>query len=128
YIDRLRMQGDHIILFVSHRLRELVKYCDRVAIVREGQCAAIVEGARLTEETLASELVVGHPASVATGAAALRKQEMVQRSLVISSLTHERGHFRDVSLTLPGGTITAVTGVEGSGAREFVGAGASIET
>ena len=126
-IDRLRRQGDHIILFVSHRLRELVRYCDRVAIIREGECATIVDGARLTEETLASELVVGHPASVAAGAAALREQSKSQRSLVISSLTHERGHFRDVSLTLPGGTITAVTGVEGSGAREFVRAVAGME-
>jgi ABC-type sugar transport system ATPase subunit len=126
-IDRLRSRGDLIILFVSHRLRELVRYCDRVAIVREGLCAAIVEGERLNEETLASELVVGHPASTMAEAAAIRQNEKRQRSLVISSLTHERGEFQDLSVTLPGGTITAVTGVEGSGAREFVRAVAGME-
>src|SRR5260370_8177329 len=62
-IDRLRSRGDLIILFVSHRLRELFRYCDRVAIVREGLCAAIFEGERLNEETLPSELCVGHPAT-----------------------------------------------------------------
>jgi ABC-type sugar transport system ATPase subunit len=126
-IDRLKTQGDHIILFVSHRLRELVRYCDRVAIVREGLCAAVVEGARLNEETLAAELVVGHPASVVADATASQTDGSRQRSLVINSLTHERGYFRDVSVTLPGGTITAVTGVEGSGAREFVRAVAGME-
>jgi ABC-type sugar transport system ATPase subunit len=125
-IDRLKRQGDHIILFVSHRLQELVKHCDRVAIVREGVCAAIVEGARLTEETLASELAVGHTASAAT-AAAIREARRHARSLVISSLTHTRGQFRDITVTLPGGTITAVTGVEGSGARELVRAVAGME-
>jgi ABC-type sugar transport system ATPase subunit len=125
-IDRLKRQGDHIILFVSHRLQELVAHCDRVAIVREGVCAAIVEGARLTEETLASELVVGHAPSTAT-AATIREARRQSRSLVISSLTHTRGQFRDVSVTLPGGTITAVTGVEGSGARELVRAVAGME-
>jgi ABC-type sugar transport system ATPase subunit len=126
-IDRLKRRGDLIILFVSHRLRELVKYCDRVAIVREGHCAAIVEGARLDEETLASELVVGHPASGTADAAAIDQDGGRQRSLVISSLTHERGDFQDVSVTLPGGAITALTGVEGSGAREFVRAVAGTE-
>jgi ABC-type sugar transport system ATPase subunit len=125
-IDRLKKQGDHIIVFVSHRLQELVTHCDRVAIVREGICAAIVEGERLTEETVASELVVGHPAGTAT-AAAIREARRQPRSLVISSLTHTRGQFRDVSLTLPGGVITAVTGVEGSGARELVRAVAGME-
>ncbi len=125
-IDRLKSQGDHIIVFVSHRLQELVRHCDRVAIIREGHCAAMVEGERLTEETLASELVVGHPASAATAAASARSDAM-SRSLVITSLTHVRGHFRDVSLTLQGGTITAVTGVEGSGARELVRAVAGME-
>jgi ABC-type sugar transport system ATPase subunit len=126
-IDLLKRQGDHIIVFVSHRLQELVRHCDRVAIVREGNCATIVEGARLTEETLASELVVGHPTSVAAAVAATARAGVQSRSLVISSLTHVRGHFRDVSLTLPAGTITAVTGVEGSGARELVRALAGME-
>jgi ABC-type sugar transport system ATPase subunit len=125
-IDRLKQQGDHIILFVSHRLQELVRHCDRVAIVREGLCPAIVEGARLTEETLASELVVGHPVSTVT-AAAIREARQHSRSLVISSLTHTRGQFTDLSVTLPGGTITAITGVEGSGARELVRAVAGME-
>lgn len=127
-IGRLKKQGDHIIIFVSHRLRELVKYCDRVAIVREGVCATVVEGARLTEETLASELVVGHPAGAAADNLGADPQEGTrERSLVITSLTHERGQFSDVSVTLHGGIITAVTGVEGSGAREFVRAVAGME-
>lgn len=126
-VNRLSRQGDHIIFFVSHRLQELVRHCDRVAIVREGHCAAIVDGARLTEETLASELVVGHPAGAGPTAAQIRGATGSQRSLVLTSLTHARGQFRDVSLTLPGGTIAAVTGVEGSGARELVRAVAGME-
>jgi ABC-type sugar transport system ATPase subunit len=126
-MDQLKREGDHIIVFVSHRLQELVRYCDRVAIVREGHCAAMVEGARLTEETLASELVVGHPASTAAAATLTESGAGQSRTLVISSLTHTRGHFRDVSLTLKGGTITAITGVEGSGARELVRAVAGME-
>jgi ABC-type sugar transport system ATPase subunit len=125
-IDRLKQQGDHIILFVSHRLQELVAHCDRVAIIREGLCAAVVSGAQLTEETLASELAVGHTGSTAT-AAAVREARRQARSLVISSLTHTRGQFRDISVTLSGGIITAVTGVEGSGARELVRAVAGME-
>jgi ABC-type sugar transport system ATPase subunit len=127
-IDRLKQQGDHIVLFVSHRLAELVQHCDRVAIVREGDCAGILSGDRLTEEALAAELVVGHPASTAAIAAASEEAAQApRRTLQLSSLTHPRGQFRDVTLEIPSGAVTAITGVEGSGARELVRAIAGME-
>src|SRR3989442_9211179 len=62
HILRMREQTNRIVIIVSHRLRELVHYCDRVAVVREGECGAILAGASLTEEGLARELVVGQQA------------------------------------------------------------------
>src|SRR3989442_13482231 len=59
HILRMREQTNRIVIIVSHRLRELVHYCDRVAVVREGECGAILAGASLTEEGPGPELVVG---------------------------------------------------------------------
>lgn len=123
-IARLKDHGSHIILFVSHRLSELVEHCDRVAVIRDGTCADILTGSRLTEETLARELVVGHQSARVS-----RESRVLEGSggLEVSGFTHPRGYFRDVDLRMPDGTVTVVTGVEGSGGRELVRAVAGLE-
>jgi ABC-type sugar transport system ATPase subunit len=125
-IARLRSHGNHIVLFVSHRLNELVTHCDEVALVRDGSCADLLAGGRLTEDTLARELVVGHQ-STRSAADNVAPRAIAGSGLEISGFTHPRGFFRDASLQLPDGTVTAVTGVEGSGGREFVRAVAGLE-
>ena len=47
------------VILVSHRLAELVAHAARVAVVREGRCAAILSGDELNEESIAQQLVVG---------------------------------------------------------------------
>src|SRR3954447_9558022 len=47
-----------IVLLVSHRLADLVAHAARVAIIRDGRAAAVLEGEALTQEAIAQELVI----------------------------------------------------------------------
>jgi len=54
----LLANAGHVVILVSHRLAELVRHADRVAIVLDGVCTKVVEPPDLTQETIAAELVV----------------------------------------------------------------------
>jgi ABC-type sugar transport system ATPase subunit len=129
HILRMREETNRIVILVSHRLRELVHYCDRVAVVREGACGAILTGAALTEEGLARELVVGYEGgSSETGkAGAAERTDSDEVLLRLARWTHRRRRFHDVDVALRPGEILTVMGVEGSGARELLQSIAGLE-
>lgn len=129
HILRIREQSNRIVIIVSHRLRELVHYCDRVAVVREGECGAILAGPALTEDGLARELVVGQQAGTLEtakpgGPAGPKGDEVL---LKLAGWTHRLRRFRDVEVELRPGEILTVMGVEGSGARELLQSIAGLE-
>lgn len=113
-----------VVILVSHRLAELVAHCARVAIVLDGRVARVLDGDALTQEAIARELVVGHTAREAsTGARRGRGDRLLQ----LEGWGHAGGEFEQVDLSLHAGTITAIVGVEGSGARELVRSMAGFE-
>jgi ABC-type sugar transport system ATPase subunit len=129
HILRMKEQTNRIVIIVSHRLPELVRYCDRVAVVREGECGAILVGSALTEEGLARELVVGKEAGSSQtgkpGGAGTQTDDAVL--LKLAGWTHRLRRFRDVELEVRSGEILTIMGVEGSGARELLQSVAGLE-
>ncbi|MEP6639957.1 MAG: sugar ABC transporter ATP-binding protein, partial [Chloroflexota bacterium] len=113
-----------VVILVSHRLAELVSHCDRVAIVLDGRCTRVLEGAVMTQEAIARELVVGQsPREAAIDA----RRTAGERLLQIEGWQHGGGEFANVDLELLARTIVAIVGVEGSGAREIVRSMAGFE-
>jgi ABC-type sugar transport system ATPase subunit len=116
-----------VVILVSHRLAELVRHADRVVIVLDGKAARTLEGAELTQEAIAQELVV-----VMEGGEervhALRAHDPSRPPVVqLEGWSHGGGEFADVSLAVPAGRVVAFVGVEGSGARELVRSIAGFE-
>jgi ABC-type sugar transport system ATPase subunit len=116
-------QSGHVVLLVSHRLAELVAHTRRVAVIRDGRCAAILEGERLTQEGIAEELVVGQARRTVTRSDRVQAR---QSCLVLEGWTHRRA-FAEVGLRVDAGEIVALVGVEGSGARELLQSLAGFE-
>jgi ABC-type sugar transport system ATPase subunit len=123
---RALADGDRVVLLVSHRIAELVEHTDRVALILDGRCVQQLVGADLTQENVASALVVGQTHSaqdqdrgfLEDGATVLRLKEWA----------HPGGDFIDIHLHIRAGTIVALMGVEGSGARELVRSMAGFES
>jgi ABC-type sugar transport system ATPase subunit len=116
-IRRLADAG-HVVMLISHRLTELAANSDRVAVIIDGRCVRLLEGAERTPEQIAETLVQG--LETASGAAGRAPASGERRGLELVSLTDHAGFFRSLDLAVPAGVVAAIVGVEGSGAREVV--------
>ncbi|WP_213456369.1 sugar ABC transporter ATP-binding protein [Rhizomonospora bruguierae] len=114
-IRRLRDDGVAII-YVSHRMKEIFRIADRVAVLRDGRLV----GQRAVAETSEDELVrmmVGRDLSAMfrrrhTGAARDRSMLSV-RSLTTDDVT-------DISFDVRAGEVLGLTGLVGAGRSELV--------
>jgi ribose transport system ATP-binding protein len=112
-VERLRAQ-DKIVLFISHRWEEITTFCDRVAVMRNGELVRVAESGALSQET-AVELMTGHgvaegyPPKAAPGSGTL---------LSVSGLRSPV--LRDVSLSLAPGEVLGLGGLVGQGQSEFM--------
>ena len=123
----LLARGGKVVLLVSHRIAELSRHADRVALIIDGVCTDVLEGDALTQEGIADGLVTGeaHREPDERGAAHLAAD--APTTLRLRAWTHAGGEFSDIELQVPAGEIVAFVGVEGSGARELVRSIAGFE-
>src|SRR6185437_14757636 len=113
----------HVVMLISHRLTELAAHADRVAVIVDGRCVRVLEGAEKTPESIAEMLVRG------LGSAAAVEGERAANArdgLELRGATDQKGAFAGLDLSVPAGVVTALSGVEGSGAREIVRACAGL--
>jgi L-arabinose transport system ATP-binding protein len=114
-IGRLRAQGLAVI-YVSHRMREIFRLADHVAVLRDG---ALV-GVRPTGETTDREIVrmmVGRDLSTLFA----RKHNTPGR-VVLDAVAVTTDDVRDVSLQVRAGEVVALAGLVGAGRSELAGA------
>jgi len=109
----------HTIIFISHKLDEVMAISDRVTVLRAGKVVAIVDTKDVTKEKLA-ELMVGRPVifriekpDVAQGKEVLRVENL--HALNNKGLPALRG----VSFTVRAHEIVGIAGVSGNGQAEL---------
>ena len=117
----LRSQGKTI-LFISHKLPEVLSVADRISVMRKGKLVATVESKATTEEQLV-ELMIGRSPAKTSGRARPTTGQVV---LEVERLyVHEPGSasgLRNACLQVRAGEIVAIAGVEGNGQRELASA------
>ncbi len=119
YMHALKSDG-HIVILVTHRLRELVAHADRVAIIREGRCTARLSGNEMTQEAVAAQLVVGEREREGRAPESAAPRAQARPILRLTDWAAARGAFKQLELRIAPGEIVALVGVEGSGARELL--------
>jgi ABC-type sugar transport system ATPase subunit len=110
------------VLFVSHRLGEVLALCDRVTTMRDGEVVATTAAGALTVDSLIHQMLGEAPqrpekqgASASTG-----------RPLLSVNDLSVPGRVRDFSMTLQAGQVYALAGQLGSGASDVVRAIAGV--
>jgi simple sugar transport system ATP-binding protein len=117
----LTRQGRSVI-FISHKLGEVLSVADRITVLRQGRSVATMEAAGSTRESLANVMVGREVERVQRrGTGALPGAPVVLDVHDLSS-DGDRGlaALRSVSFSVRGGEIVAVAGVAGNGQRELV--------
>jgi ribose transport system ATP-binding protein len=99
------------VVYVSHRLPEVLEIADRITVLRDGQIQGTAEATSTTEAELV-ELIVGRPfeAAFPSASAAPATREVV---LDVDGLQGQA--FGPVTFTLESGEIVGVAGAEGNG-------------
>jgi len=111
------------ILYVSHRLPEVLGIADRISVLRDGVKQGTFEAAGMTEETLVAHMI-GRPLQLAfperDGEG--RAPEVL---LEVSGLRGDR--FGPIDLKVEKGEILGIAGAEGNGQVQFLRALAGVE-
>ena len=115
----------HIVLFITHRLAELVEHSDRVQLIIDGKTGAFFEGSALNAENIATHLVMEE--SRQRGSQKTEKRTFENDFINIKNWTHRGNAFESLDLEIRSGEIIAIVGVEGSGGRELIRSLAGVE-
>jgi simple sugar transport system ATP-binding protein len=112
-VRRLKAAGIAV-LFISHKIDEILELCDTVTVLRDGE---LIASGPAGETGLAEleRLMVGRSMEY-TAVEELAPDAPVM--LEVSSLS-KKNHFKDISFTLRRGEILGVTGLLGSGRTEL---------
>ena len=110
------------IVFISHKLAEVLRVSDRVAVLRGGKLVMQAQAKDVTQAQLANAMV-GHDMasarpqarSSASQAAARASERLVCELQGVSARITDREQLKAASLQLSAGRITAVAGVSGNG-------------
>jgi ribose transport system ATP-binding protein len=109
-------RNGHTIVYVSHRLDEVLALADRVSALRDGHLVATVEAAGLTEEQLIA-LVVGRDLDHVYPD--MPEPEPTATPLLVVDDLHA-GPLRGVSLTVGEREVVGIAGLLGSGRTELL--------
>ena len=103
------------VVYVSHRLPEVLEIADRITVLRDGQCQGTFDAATTTESALV-ERIVGRPFEAAFPAPVATSGEP-QEALVVDAFQGQS--FGPVSFTLHRGEVVGIAGAEGNGQSQL---------
>ncbi len=109
------------ILFISHKLNEIMEVADRCSVLRKGKYIGTVDICNTTKEEL-SRMMVGRDVEFVVHKEPAKPGDVVLdvQGLTVASKTHPKDAVRDVSFKVRRGEIVCIAGIDGNGQTELV--------
>lgn len=111
-VGQLREQGIGII-YVSHRLHEIMQIADRIAVLRDGKLVGVRQAADTTESEIVAMMVGRTLTDLFTRDHAIRDQVVLQ----VANLSSRWHH--DISFEIRAGEVLGLAGLIGAGRTEL---------
>ena len=109
------------ILFISHKLNEIMEVADRCSVLRKGKYIGTVNIADVTKEDL-SRMMVGRNVEFVVHKEESRPGDVILdvSGMTMASKSHKNNAVKNVSLQVRAGEIVCIAGIDGNGQTEFV--------
>jgi len=116
------------ILFISHKLNEIMAVADRCTVLRKGQFIGTVEIENTSKEEL-SKMMVGRDVSFSVDKNNSQPGNTVLsiRNMTVPSKFSKKNAVKNVSFDVKAGEIVCIAGIDGNGQSEFVSALTGLE-
>ena len=109
------------ILFISHKLNEIMSVADRCTVLRKGKYVGTVNVADTTKEEL-SRMMVGRDVEFVVHKDPAKPTDVVLNveHMTVASKMHSNNAVKDVSFQVHRGEIVCIAGIDGNGQTELV--------
>ena len=116
----LRAEGKSI-LFITHKLNEIMAVADRCTVLRKGRYIGTVDVAHTTKEEL-SKMMVGRDVDFVVHKEPAKPGQVVLdvKGLTVASKVHKNNAVKNVSFQARAGEIVCIAGIDGNGQSELV--------
>ncbi len=111
------------ILFITHKLNEIMEVADRCTVLRKGKYIGTVDIKDTNKEEL-SRMMVGRDISFKVDKKKMDVGEIVLsvKNITVPSKTHKNNAVKNISFNIKAGEIVCIAGIDGNGQTEFVNA------
>ena len=109
------------ILFISHKLAEIMEVADRCSVLRKGKYIGTVETKDVTPADL-SRMMVGRDVKAKVDKDEAKPGEVVLdvKGMSVASKRHKKNAVNDVTFQVRRGEIVCIAGIDGNGQTELV--------
>jgi len=114
-IDELRTRGVGIV-YISHRLSEVIRLADRVSVLRDGENAGELEGAEITHQNMV-KLMIGRDISKFYSR---QSHEQGKTLLKVNDLRTSTWPKHKISFHVRQGELVGIAGLVGAGRSELL--------
>ena len=125
-ILRKMAEANHSLIFISHKLNEVIEISNRVTVLRDGCSVDTMKNEHITKTDLA-EKMVGRPVVLQYDRSELNQREVrlkIENLYVPNDWNEDK--VRGIDLEIHSGEILGLAGVSGNGQREFAQALAGL--
>ena len=109
------------ILFITHKLNEIMAVADRCSVLRKGKYIGTVDIKDTTKEEL-STMMVGRPVQLQVQKEEAKPTDVVLdvQNLTVPAKTGKKNAVKDVSFQVRKGEIVCIAGIDGNGQSELI--------
>ena len=109
------------ILFISHKLNEIMEVADRCTVLRKGKYVGTVNVKDTTKSEI-SKMMVGRNVEFVVQKEEAKPGEVILdvKDMTVASKLHKKNAVNKVSLNVRAGEIVCIAGIDGNGQTEFV--------
>ncbi len=124
-LKRITSQENKTVIFITHRLEEIMEICDRISVLRDGKLVTTVNRKETTDEKLTG-YIVGESAKVNRNIEIAETVGSVNSKKISSEVVFEtvnlskKNSFDDINLKGSRGEIVGIAGMVGSGKSELL--------